>query len=268
MARAGGMRRSVKVASALLGSQYALMLEYRAEIALWALSGLLPFIMLALWSQAPAGAALGLGSGGLARYFLSAYLVRQFSVVWVVFAFEEDALLGRLSPQLLQPLHPLWRYVAAHLAEQLTRLPFALVIAAVFFAIQPTAFWWPQPGQLLLAWLATLGSFTIAFLLQSLIAALCFWSEKASALERLLYVPFLFLSGLLAPLAAFPPAVRGLAQWTPFPWLIDFPARLLAGLPVNAAIGFGIQLAWIALLLPLALLLWRAGVRRYTAMGA
>ena len=34
------------VARALLGSQYALMLEYRAEIALWALSGLLPFIML------------------------------------------------------------------------------------------------------------------------------------------------------------------------------------------------------------------------------
>ena len=27
-------------------------------------------------------------------------------------------------------------------------------------------------------------------------------------------------------------------------------------------------LAWIALLLPLVLLLWRAGVRRYSAMGA
>ena len=118
------------VARALLGSQYALMLEYRAEIALWALSGLLPFIMLALWSQAPAGAALGLGGAGLGRYFLSAFLVRQFSEVWVVFAFEEDALLGRLSPYLLQPLHPLWRYVAAHLAEQLTRLPFAAAIAA------------------------------------------------------------------------------------------------------------------------------------------
>ena len=46
------------------------------------------------------------------------------------------------------------------------------------------------------------------------------------------------------------------------------PARLLAGLPVNAAVGFGAQLAWIAVLLPLALLLWRTGVRRYTAMGA
>ena len=32
--------------------------------------------------------------------------------------------------------------------------------------------------------------------------------------------------------------------------------------------GFGAQLAWGALLLPLVLLLWRAGVRRYSAMGA
>jgi ABC-2 type transport system permease protein len=233
----------LRVARALLVSQVALMSEYRAEIALWALSGLLPFIMLALWRQAPAGAALGLGPEGLDRYFLSAFLVRQFSVVWVVFAFEEDALLGRLSPHLLQPLHPLWRYVAAHLAEQLTRLPFAAAIAALFFGLNPGAFWWPSPGRLLLAWLATLLAFAIAFLLQSLIAALCFWSEKASALEAA-------------------------AQWTPFPWLINFPARLLAGLPVDVAAGLAAQLAWIALLLPAALLLWRAGVRRYTAMGA
>jgi ABC-2 type transport system permease protein len=37
---------------------------------------------------------------------------------------------------------------------------------------------------------------------------------------------------------------------------------------VDLLAGFGAQLAWIALLLPLVLLLWRAGVRRYSAMGA
>ena len=104
-----------RIIQALLGSQYAYMLEYRAEIALWALSGVLPFIMLSVWSGSAARTGLGLDGVALSRYFLSAFLVRQFSVVWVVYAFEEDALLGRLSPYLLQPLHPLWRYVAAHL---------------------------------------------------------------------------------------------------------------------------------------------------------
>ena len=148
--------------------------------------------------------ALGMDGVGLDRYFLSAFLVRQFSVVWMVYAFEDDALTGRLSPYLLQPLHPLWRYVASHLGEQLTRLPFAAVITAIFFLIQPNAFWLPSLGHFLLAWLATWMAFSIAFLLQSLIASLCFWSEKASALERLLFIPFLFLSGLLAPLYSVP----------------------------------------------------------------
>ena len=51
-------RRIIRV---LLGAQYAHMLEYRAEIALWALSGVLPFIMLSVWSGSDARSGLGLG---------------------------------------------------------------------------------------------------------------------------------------------------------------------------------------------------------------
>ena len=256
------------VIRALLTTQYANMLEYRLEIDLWALSGVLPFVMLTLWSQNEAGSSFGLTQTDLARYFLSAFLVRQFSVVWVVFSFEEDALLGKLSPFLLQPLHPLWRYVSAHLAEQITRLPFAAIIAIIFFIINPNSFWVPPFAKFILAWLSTIFAFTIAFLLQSLIACFCFWSEKASALERLLFVPYLFLSGLLAPLAAFPPSVSKIAYYTPFPYLINFPAKILSGLPVDLVNGFTIQILWILILIPLVRQLWRAGVQHYTAMGA
>ena len=276
------LRHGWRVARALLSSQYALMLEYRAETALWALSGILPFIMLGIWSQlAVAPAGLGSGSGGgpgsggigldqlqLSRYFLAAFVARQFSVAWVVYAFEEDALQGRLSPYLLQPLQPLWRYVAAHLAEQVTRLPFVVLIAAVFFLLQPATLWIPSPGRIVATVLAIWLAFTINFLLQSCIAILCFWSERASALERLLFIPYLFLSGLVAPLEVFPPALRAAAHWTPFPYMVAFPAQLLAGQTVPIAASFAAMVAWIALLLPITLLLWRAGVRRYSAMGA
>ena len=63
-------RRIIRV---LLGSQYAHMLEYRAEIALWALSGVLPFIMLSVWSGSEARSGLGLDGVALDRYFLSAF---------------------------------------------------------------------------------------------------------------------------------------------------------------------------------------------------
>ena len=90
--------------------QYSNMLEYRVEIALWAISGVIPFFMLNIWKNNNLASSINFSEILLSRYFLSAFFVRQFSVVWVVFTFEEDALLGRLSPYLIQPLNPIFRY--------------------------------------------------------------------------------------------------------------------------------------------------------------
>jgi ABC-2 type transport system permease protein len=246
---------ALRIARALFISQYALMLEFRAEILLWALSGVMPLLMFSLWSSAPAGAAAGISPQAFARYFLAAFVVRQFTVVWVVYAFEEDNLLGRLSPLLLQPLPLVWRYAAAHLAEQATRLPFVMVMVALFFLAVPEAVWIPSPARLLLALLAAHLGFWLNFLLQHAITMLCFWSERASALERFLFMPYLFLSGMLAPLL------------TPFPSMLYVPAQLASGGAIDALAAFRTVALWLAVLIPLNLLLWRAGVRRYAAMG-
>jgi ABC-2 type transport system permease protein len=267
MRRSKGAAAPLRLARVLLSTQYATMLEYRAEIALWALSGVIPFLMFGLWSQLP-GAAPSLAGPLLARYFVAVFVVRQFTLAWVAWAFEDDHLQGRLAPYLLQPLHPLWRYLCAHLAEQATRLPFILLIAGVFLALQPQAIGAPNPAQWLGGLVAVELAFALNFLLQSLVAILCFWTERATALDRLLYTPFFFLSGLVAPLDTFPDWLHRLALCTPFPLVIDFPARLLAGAPVGVISGFALQLLWIGLLLPLVIGCWRLGVRRYGAMGA
>ena len=250
-----GLGRSWRIARVLLSTQYATMLEYRAEIALWALSGVLPLIMLGVWQGSGAGAAAGWSNQALSRYFLAAFLVRQFTVVWLIHVFEEDLLQGKLSPQLLQPLHPLWRHLAAHVAEQVTRLPFVALMLGLVALLQPAAL--PQPTllPLLFGLLAITAAFVLRFCLQIILTMACFWSERAAALDRLLLIPYLFLSGLVAPLNTYPPALRALAEATPFPLMVDFPARLLAGEPVAVAAGFGAIAAWCALLLPIGLLL-------------
>ena len=262
------VRHGWRVARALLVSQYALMLEYRAEIVLWALSGVLPLIMLGVWSGSGAGAGAGLSPQQISRYFLSAFLVRQFTVVWLIHVFEEDALQGRLSPFLLQPLAPLWRYLAAHFSEQASRVPIVAVMLLALGLVAPGLLWLPSARSLLLGLVAIQAAFLLRFLLQVVVTTLCFWSERAAALDRLLLIPYLFLSGLVAPLETFPPAVRRLAMATPFPWMVDFPARLLAGEEVNATLGFAAISAWCLLLLPIGRWLWLAGLRRYSAMGA
>jgi len=252
----------------LLKVQYSNMLEYRVEIALWAISGVIPFFMLNIWTNNNLNESINISNIMLSRYFLCAFFVRQFSVVWVVFSFEEDALIGKVSPYLIQPLNPFFRYFAQHLAEQITRLPFALIIAIFFFILNPESIWIPNIGILFLSMISTFLSFLIQFLIQSIVACLCFWTEKASSIERLLFIPTLFLSGLLAPVASFPEYVKSWIYLTPFPYLIDFPANLLSGNATNFSKGFIIQFLWILLLYPMFRKIWSAGVKKYTAMGS
>ena len=252
----------------LLKVQYSNMLEYRVEIALWAISGIIPFFMLNIWTNNNLNEAININNTMLSRYFLSAFFVRQFSVVWVVFSFEEDALLGKLSPYIIQPLNPFFRYFTQHIAEQITRFPFALIIAIFFFLFNPESIWFPNLIFLFLSFISTFLSFLIQFLIQSIIACLCFWTEKASSIERLLFIQPLFLSGLLAPVVSFPQYVKSWIYLTPFPYLIDFPANLLSGNKTNISGGFIMQILWILLLFPLFIKIWSEGTKKYTAMGS
>ena len=261
-------RASLRIARTLLSTQYAYMLEYRAEIALWALSGVLPLIMLGVWQNSGAASQAGWSPAQLRHYFVAAFIVRQFSVVWLIHVFEEDVVSGKLSPFLLQPLQPLWRYFAAHLAEQATRIPFVAIMLLALSAVDPGLLWRPSLQELLLGLMALWGAFVLRFLLQTLSSMLCFWSERAAALDRLLVIPYLFLSGLVAPLDTFPPAVQRFALATPFPAMVDFPARLLSGLPVDLGGGYLSLLIWCLILSPLCCWGWQRGLRRYGAMGA
>ena len=251
----------------LLKIQYSNMLEYRAEIALWAISGIIPFFMLNIWTNNDLNESINFSNVMLARYFISAFFVRQFSVVWVVFTFEEDALLGRLSPYLIQPLHPFFRYFAQHIAEQITRLPFALIIAMIFFIFNPNSFWLPSSNTLIYSIIATFLSFLIQFLMQSIIATLCFWTEKASSIEKLLFIPTLFFSGLLAPVSSFPNYVKSWIYFTPFPYLINFPATILSENQSNILSGILIQIFWVILFFYVFKKTWGSGTKKFTAMG-
>ena len=253
--------------STLFKTQYANMLEYRAEIALWAISGVIPFFMLNIWTNNGLNESINISNIMLSRYFLSAFFVRQFSVVWVVFTFEEDALLGRVSPFLIQPLHPFIRYFAQHLAEQITRFPFALLIAIFFFIFNPQSLWIPSTLTIIIALISTFFSFLIQFLMQSIIASFCFWTEKASSIEKLLFIPTLFLSGLLAPVSSFPYYVKSWIYLTPFPYLIDLPASILSGNQANIMEGIIVQLLWIILFFSIFKKIWKSGTKKFTAMG-
>jgi len=262
------MKKMLHIVQALLSVNYAYMMEYRAELLLWALSGSLPFILMGVWTEAAQGGQFGLGPTEFARYFLAVFVVRQLTVVWVVWDFEKEVVEGKLSPRLLQPLDPVWHHLAGHVAERGARLPFIVVLMGLFFALYPGAFWWPGITALLQFSGAVVLTFGLRFLIQYTIGLLAFWTERASALEELWFLVYLFLSGLVAPLEVFPPLVRSIALWTPFPYMVHFPASVLVGLPVDWGQALLVMAGWGIAFFLLNRWLWRQGLKQYSGMGA
>ena len=253
----------------LLAVSYAEMMQYRAELYLWAISGIMPFVLMGLWMEASAETPMAITPVDFARYFLAVFIVRQATMVWVVWEFEDDVVHGRLSFLLLHPLDPAWRFFLSHVAERFARVPFLIALTGLFFLLYPKAFWIPSAADLALATAAITVAFLLRFLMQYAFAMIAFWSERANAIEDLWFMLYLFLSGFIAPLDLFPPAVRHAAEWTPFPYMIYLPARLLTG-QGSDGIGRGLIVItiWSIVFYIVYRILWYRGLRHYSAMGA
>jgi len=259
--------RICRKARALFALYLSYMLEYRAEIYLWVLASVLPLILLGVWARAAETGAFALTRVDFIRYFVAVFVVRQFSFIWVIWEFEDLVVTGNLSQQLLQPLDPVWRFLASHVTERVVRLPLVLGVAGLCFLLYPEAFWLPRLTDLAAATLLLGLAFIARFGMQYMMSMLSFWSERAASIEELWFVIHLFLSGLIAPLDVYPEGVRRVTELTPFPYLIYYPVNILLGrgAPFGRAVlvlaGWGAA-GWLA-----QRYLWRRGLDRYSAMG-
>jgi ABC-2 type transport system permease protein len=173
-----------------------------------------------------------------------------------------------LSFRLLQPIDPVGHHLAAHISERLARLPFIFGLVILFFLLYPRAFWLPSLSDAMLFVIASICAFSLQFLIQYTLAMFAFWTEKASSIQEVWFLVHLFLSGSIAPVAIFPAEMRSIVMWTPFPYIINFPASILTGLKVDYVHDFGVMLIWVAIFLVLNRWLWRKGLRQYSGMGA
>ncbi len=206
------------------------------------------------------------------RYFLAVFIVRQFTLVWFIYDFEWRVVEGRLSYFLLKPMGTVWNFLAPHAAEQMARFPLVAVIVGLFFCVYPRALWLPSSGGFGAGIVAIYAAFATRFAFQYCIGMMAFWFERASALDQLSMVPYWFLSGMIIPLGDFSPRVAGILRLTPFPYFIDFPARILTGRigVLDAALyqGFAIEAVWFGIFFVIGRLLWKRGLLQYSGQGA
>lgn len=244
------------------------MVAYRAEMVIWVLSATLPMVMLALWNAASAAGPLaGLSQGDFSRYFAVTLIVRQLTGSWIVWELNYTIRQGELSAKLLRPLNPLvW-----NLAETAAAMPFRIaVLAPILFGLwrwRPEVAFWPGFGVACSFVLSVILAFIASWTIQALFGMLAFWFEQSMGFFQAYFVVWSVLSGYVVPLPMMPAWLTDVARLLPFYATLGAPIDIAMGIaePLPAIAS---QAAWVLALLAVAVATWRAGIRRYGAVGA
>jgi ABC-2 type transport system permease protein len=250
------------------------MFQYRGEIALWAIWGVVyPAVAMTMWRVAAEHPKRGVDIGGFgpedfAAYFLLTMIVGHICTAWDVYEFSFQVRPGRMSAKLLRPILPIWESLADNLAYKIMTL-------AVLVPLWALVGLWAEPrfaataGQLALAVPCVLMAAALNYLLGYNLAMLSFWITRMDGIGEFWFGASLFFGGRLAPLTIMPVPLQQVAAVLPFKWVIWFPSAALMGRlePGQIVAGLVCQCMWLTAMLVVFRLMWRAGVRRYSAVG-
>lgn len=262
--------RAIRALPTLLRIGVAETVAYRAEFVVWMLTATMPLIMLGLWTSVAREAPFrGYGSADFVAYYLAALIVRNLTGNWVAWQMSEDIRMGTMSMRLLRPIHPFIAYAAGHAAALPFRSMIALPVALILLVSSGRSALTTDQLQLALvlpsiglAWLLTFG---FMFMLGSL----AFWFTETFAVANFYFVLFSLFSGYLLPMELMPHWIAVAASYMPFRSMLGAPVELMTRHLETAQVVRLIagQAIWSAIGIALSLLVWRAGVRKFEAVG-
>jgi ABC-2 type transport system permease protein len=117
--------------------------------------------------------------------------------------------------------------------------------------------------------LSTLLAGLLQFFMSYTLALLAFWLLEVSTVIFMAFAFEYLAGGHVFPLNILPPVMEQILNCTPFPYVLFFPVSVYLGQTQGPALwrGLGLQAAWLAFFYLLARLVWRRGIRKYSAVG-
>jgi viologen exporter family transport system permease protein len=248
--------------------------QYRANLLMYLLYWLVsPIVFLAVWTTVARsqGAVRGLTANDFVTYYLTLLIVDNLTSQITIHILAYKIQDGTLSSDLLKPVHPiLTNTLVSNLAFKALNFMALIPIWLGLYLLFGPDFRAVTPQPLLLAVPAIVLGFGINFLLGAIITCVAFWTTRVYALNEFYNALLILLSGLFVPLDLLPAPVQRVALVLPFQLRIYFPIELILGRLAPEAIvrNFALDAIWFLAALGLFALVWRAGVKRFSAVGA
>jgi ABC-2 type transport system permease protein len=219
-----------------------------------------PLIGLAVWTTAlPDQPQIG-------TYYVVLLVVQLLTVSYENHTFAGRIYNGELSDDLLRPhpvvLAPLGENVALRIWHLIIGLP--LIIGASLFAPVHLA-----AANVASAIPALVLAALLRFLFTYILALSAFWTQQAHGVTGFGDTLIFLLGGTAAPIALLPGGLRIAGEALPFRAMLSFPVEVAVGSLSQSDViaGYSLQVGWIVVFAVIAALLWRRGIRRYTAVG-
>jgi ABC-2 type transport system permease protein len=118
-------------------------------------------------------------------------------------------------------------------------------------------------------WASFLMGHLVSFSFVMMMAMIALFTEEVISIFEMYYIPMLFLSGQLFPIAVMPDWAQTLARSLPFYFTTGAPTEILIGRVQGTATFWvlGMQLFWIVFCYGVSRVLWAKGLRHYSGVG-
>lgn len=246
---------------------------YRANALMWGVVDGLPTLAMALvWLTVYKSGhrVSGYSLSQMVTYYVVALAVSMLVTPHPEYDLNASIRTGALSSHLVKPFDRWLQLIISESMWQIVKflmflpsLAVALVFVHDYITIpNATARLLPFLFSLCLAFLVNVG-------IKMTLGALAFWLSDTSGIIMVVECVWSILSGEILPLSLLPDRILVIGEWLPFRWVVWFPVELISGRLESTAIlsGLAWQMGWAVVTLGISRMVWRSGLRAYSAVG-
>ena len=246
-------------------------IAYRASGLIWVTTDVATAVTMPLvWAAASkSGPIGGFSSSDFILYYLCMLFLGSFIMSHIMWELAMEIKEGQFSTMLLRPMSFYQLNFFRNLSWRVIR---PVLFAPFFFGLLFAYRGYLTHVDIHLGWdfwLSVVLGHCVSFSFVMMMSMLALFTQEVSSLFELYYIPMLFLSGQLFPIAMLPAWASHLAKLFPFYFMTGGPTEILIGrVQGDAAIHILVtQVVWIAICYVISKVLWSKGLKHYTGVG-
>lgn len=247
--------------------------EYRLNFVLWRVRVVIRFLITYfLWSSIFPGNQefFGYTRVMMLTYVLMVYLISNFVFATRTQEIGDEINQGKLTNYLLRPVSYFKSVAARDISDKLLNFGFTVVeFTVLFLLLKPPIMLQNQPVVLFLTLIAFIGATLVYFCISALMGFLGFWTTEIWGIRFIFFISLDFLAGNFFPIDILPQLASKILLLTPFPYMFYFPVKIYLGQLSTGNIlqGFLVLGIWTVILIQLVTVVWKNGLKVYSAEG-